>query len=733
MKGVITYLLLLCCCPLFGQEKIEALPTIDVSKIDTAALQQNEELRRKRSYEPNFGEFDTANASAVQLLNAQEFEYDYYVEEVSEKKTTKVQVLLKDALAVSKYSEFFFIEGSDESDTGSEVTFAASCSIISRDGSTRAIDLQDRGTNGSTVAVELPGEDVGVKYYKTAIHELKVGDILEYSYVVTSVGNPKQVYFSDLQYESIFEDEPVLYKEIKVVFITKEDQFFLRERGMNNVRGFIHSKEGTKEVYTWSAKNLPAKTEERFESNVGNRPWLKFQVWNPLNTPSERWPFGVGDVGNSKRAVVASSVTEAKGLTMSDVKDVMLSTILTREFVEHEVEVLVRSRKRYPNLMRATAMTKALVFHEVFQEYYFSEVAGPDQDYISDYVYVAVMARLLRRFQHEPYIMLYMDQELGKLSQLCFYGEMSWLIRPDQDVKFYLKPFTRNGRPFNALGELQGTKFFEVCPFLNFSVYNYDDVHDLVNRHSAQQASQNMYHSMKSLTLDLSNQNIAIRDSSYYTGKFASSERYTALPRYSYVPAPRVKGGKKKKLIAAATNALRGERYYYFRSLYYEAQWRESYEVVTYDTLTTWRNYDILNREMSLTETLEISDLLAPAGNHFIFSAGLLVGKYNKLSAQERERMFGISTDYPYTIKNEIRFAVPEGYKVENLEAFIFDVQTNAGHMVTKAEEVDGEVIISYDRAYNFTNLPRTDWPEVMKIMDAAYAFTQQKLILKKV
>ena len=80
----------------------------------------------------------------------------------------------------------------------------------------------------------------------------------------------------------------------------------------------------------------------------------------------------------------------------------------------------------------------------------------------------------------------------------------------------------------------------------------------------------------------------------------------------------------------------------------------------------------------------------------------------------------------------DIRISIPDEFEVKGLENFEFDTTSDQGAFVSTAK-LDGNVFVletqkSYDSHYG----EKETWPDIVKFLNAANTFTEQKLLLKK-
>lgn len=133
------------------------------------------------------------------------------------------------------------------------------------------------------------------------------------------------------------------------------------------------------------------------------------------------------------------------------------------------------------------------------------------------------------------------------------------------------------------------------------------------------------------------------------------------------------------------------------------------------------------------SDKLLITDFIQQAGPNYLLELGKLIGGQVALKEREKERVFDMGLDYARSFAHTIEFELPEGYSATGLDKFIYSVDNTAGSFISKAEQQGNKIIITSEKVYKTAQLAKESWPEMVSFLDAAYEFSQQKLLLKKV
>jgi hypothetical protein len=87
---------------------------------------------------------------------------------------------------------------------------------------------------------------------------------------------------------------------------------------------------------------------------------------------------------------------------------------------------------------------------------------------------------------------------------------------------------------------------------------------------------------------------------------------------------------------------------------------------------------------------------------------------------------------FPRSFENEITFNIPEGYSVSGLEKLNKKVENETGGFVSTAEIKGNQLVIKTLKYYKNYFEPNANWNKMIQFLDAAYQFTQEKVLLKK-
>ena len=142
----------------------------------------------------------------------------------------------------------------------------------------------------------------------------------------------------------------------------------------------------------------------------------------------------------------------------------------------------------------------------------------------------------------------------------------------------------------------------------------------------------------------------------------------------------------------------------------------------------TWRK-----QELNYTNKFELGDMVKVAGNNLLISVPGLTGQQLFVSQDQRKREVDAYMGFPRSLRNIINFTIPEGYKAVGIQNLNTTIDNEVGTFAVQAS-VEGNVLnILVKKVYKQTTIKKENWPKMLEMLDAAFNFSQKKILLKKV
>ncbi len=124
---------------------------------------------------------------------------------------------------------------------------------------------------------------------------------------------------------------------------------------------------------------------------------------------------------------------------------------------------------------------------------------------------------------------------------------------------------------------------------------------------------------------------------------------------------------------------------------------------------------------------------LKKAGPNLVFEVGKLITGQVELDEEEiNERQAPIDMEYARTISNTFSITLPEGYQASGLNGLNMNVDNPYAAFISTASQEGNILTIETSKIYKKDHFAKEHWPEMVKMLEAAYDFSQKKIILKK-
>lgn len=134
--------------------------------------------------------------------------------------------------------------------------------------------------------------------------------------------------------------------------------------------------------------------------------------------------------------------------------------------------------------------------------------------------------------------------------------------------------------------------------------------------------------------------------------------------------------------------------------------------------------------------TFDGNELVQKAGDNILFSAGVLIGRQMELY-QADKRVLPVEMNYPHYYTRNMTIKLPEGYTVQNPEAFDMEHLTkidgkDAAGWKSSAKIVNNTLQVTNFEYYNVINFPLSVFEDYKKVINAAADFNKIVVVLAK-
>lgn len=637
----------------------------------------------------------------------------------------RFKIKLQDKNATEGFAEVYFRYG-DKLD-------GFSARVIKPNGETQAVDLGDAVEAGSKSNVpefykSFFDQNTGTetRYYKVAIPNLEVGDVLEYvSYTKSKLNVMRSGYVEfDPQYEICSKKYPVMYNEIS---IDTDEKTFFKSLSQNGAPEFKKEESDVSGFFRYVLIDKDRATEKdvNFISPLLAYPVVKFQV---IYANSDK----------IKGALIGGKGELKSGFTKEEIAKIAWDDYVNVGYYPLNSNMLtVQGFVDYTwNDMRKENVSD-LPEEKFIQNVYYrirNHVLYRDS-YLSDKVFAYIFGSLLFQRKISSDLIITTSNKTGKLKDVLFDGEIRYVIRVKD--KFYFN-CTDHSNPGELVETLLGNEAYiikepakktgiqEITPITlpeaaateNTVQYDITAQYDpLTNKMNVNRtATYNGISKAKEIDNVVKYTPYIFDDFKVYFGsspldKMSSRQ---ADEYYSSVAAI------KEEFKTAKPEFVQQEL---------DKEYRQKVKHKNFKLISDGRA--LVRKQLTAADDFEIEDMTKRAGKKILVNLAGLMGTQLQITKAERNRTKDIQVGYARTLSWKISMPVPAGYTVKGLKEMNTVVDNEAGKFSCEAKEENGNVIFSIVKMYKKKDMPKEKWNEMLAFIDAAYNTTFKYILLQ--
>lgn len=669
------------------------------------------------------------NESAVIIYKLDFYDYHKFGKNVNYTSAKRIRVKLQDEAAVKEFSEFTFTE-----------RFISSKGWAVRKGS-NSIGLKVIKPNGVETIIDVSKEAVSLdSEKKIAIPNLEIGDIVDY-YLhseepfksILEVGfDPVETTLGDVY--------PIM--DYKLTFQTEND-FFVNFNTYNGAPKLkeIPTKSSGERIYELAASDIEKNDFPRWFYPLVELPCYKFQVFFARSGKfEERAEAFLSD----KEKVVKTTVTKEDIFNYYDSKFVaegnisQINNFLKGKTFKNDQDkirqVYYFTRHQYfTQYVEAFVAKEANIFYP-FELYPNAIFFNTEEHFIRHFMY------FLKKNDISYDIVVATSRFDGDIKDLLIQKNVSILLKVNTATPMYLEFFT----PFTSADQfnynLENTKAYLLEVSKGKKII---DANMITLPGSTKNDNINKTVTKLSFQEDLTNFKVA-RDNSFF-GHYKVSYQNDLLYFFDYVYEDYKKYGTTPLMELVKNKNKRAQYTKEFDAIIAKSKEnqkksftnsvKEEYEIEVEDYTMELKNTGRFgkNEPLQYSETFVIKDhYIKKAGNNIIVELGKFLTSQIEISKKEKERTNNIYMTFPRQIEQEVQLEIPAGYSVSGLEKFNKKVENETGAFISTAVQEGNTIVIKTTKYYNNYYEPNSNWSKMVDFLEAAYQFTQEKILLKK-
>lgn len=645
------------------------------------------------------------------------------------------RIALQDKNAVEFFSEFYF----DEAET--VVIY-----VTKKDGTETEVDLKKAIKVETKVAAVYISRFYSSQHYKLAIPGLEVGDVIDVTTIFTK-DEEKKINYVDVLTTSV----PIVYQNITVDYdqawnvyqntINTPYKMNLYKRAGNDISGKQNPETNRLELIT---KDLEAQSDEPWQNVYDTEPILKLflvsdrssyhdeniKVTSTLSAPNLLKSY-VKEV-----TTLYSQYIDTDGLLVATQEIFKISEAQSKKTeIVHFIYYYLREKlcfEQYPK-RGISNINKKLSSYE--QNFY------PYNDLNEDF-FMYSFNEVLKKYGIESEIVFLTPVNFGKFEDITSEKEYYVGVYVPDTKQYYWAPSrnkTHTDKPY-AMYRGGSGKGIDLGTALKKENIFYDHTFDGTD------ASVNYEKNVLVVDFD-ENDEVKIKKSTEYAGYFKDNhfrlqeefgnqlfKDMLSMFEIEWIRNDQIKYENDVKVDKNGIYSDFLKRSADNRKKYVESLLKEDDQNITlisYEVPSTGRTFH--DPILRFNSEYKVDDYIKKLGQNYIFEAGKLIGGQMFIEEKYRDnRKNDIFFDVPRKYVNEITFNIPAGYGIDDVTNLNTSVQTEYCSFESRAT-IEGNILkITSEKIYKTLFAPKSAWKDILAVMDVAYKFSQEKVIVKK-
>jgi hypothetical protein len=646
--------------------------------------------------------------------------------------TGRRKIKLQDKGAVGAYSEFYFRRGHPND--------GFSLRIIKADGTVDTVSLltavlvEDVGDVPSlftpyfdkqnTIKDKTKSANI---YFKLAVSNLEPGDIIDYCYTVYNDNDVSRM--SSLEFDPIYyvchREYPVVSQQFE---INTDEKSYVNSKSINGAPEFRESKANGYNVFAWEDKDREKIKDTRWVNEYMVLPMLKFQIIYSKNNDAE--DLFISDRGELKKSITPEELAR-KVNRIYEKMDASGGRKLTQDNIIANYTTSLLSNTEY--LLRKGEAYDLGDEEFIKRVYYISRHQyGLYGNRLGSQYFAYVLLQKLRKKNIPAELIVTTSNSVTEMKDVIFGTELEWLVKAKNKFIF---SFSANSNPFDLKDDFLENDAYVITlgksPTATPIKLPGTTPDDNLNTTTIDAAMDERYENMK-VTMVNTYKGIAKEDNDgpplAYTNVY-DNDYLSYYGDNEIDQLPEKKREEIERLMRAKREEFKKRKPEYMKRFLQN----EFSNVVQYDNfllITDGRTFN--KQELKYSETFVLGDLTRKAGNNYLISIPALMGGQTQVKPEDRIRKYDLNVRNPRAYTWEISFAIPAGYTVKGLADLNISVENETGLFTSKAV-VEGTILkLSIKKAYKQTQIKKEDFGKMLEFIDAAYDFSQRRILLKK-
>jgi hypothetical protein len=655
--------------------------------------------------------------SGVIIAQKTKFAFDKDANKLAVYEITHRRIKLNDRDAVNTYSAFYFRIGSSNDGAGLK--------IIKSNGEVQEVSLRN------AIYVEDPGDVpssfqpyIGkaytymdksksrVIYYKLAIPDLDPGDIIDYGTIFYDDNTVKKM--SYIEFDPIYyvctREYPVISQKFE---IDTDNNTFVNSKSTMGAPVFKET--GNSNVdYTWEDRNRDKLSDTRWVNRLVELPMLKFQI--VFSRTESRSDLFIGDRGELKQNISPEELAK-KMNNLYNRLDGSFYYMMAKGYLK---------QLSYADMREEDFIQKTY--------YILRHMSHYRADGFSSELFASCLTQCLD-LRKIPYdLIVTTPSTLTKPENIIFRTEPEWMVRVKDKYIFNASIFSN---PYDFKEEFLNTPAYIISLGKNPTATPITL--------PGTRPEDNITTNTITASMDTATRNMTITDQKAATGLSKTFYNIQALvyttalddDHRSYGGEDDIRGSMKGATLDSYEEKLRERKKedktrkteYMKKALGDDYDNISNYQEFMLNTDgRTWRK-----QELNYTNKFELTDMVKIAGDNLLVAVPGLIGQQLFIPQDERKREVDAYMGFPRSLRNIINFTIPPGYKAVGVQNLNMNIDNETGTFAVQASVEGDKLNILVKKIYKQTTIKKENWGKFLEMLDAAFNFSQKKILLKKI
>ena len=675
------------------------------------------------------------------------------------------RIKLQDKNALEKFSTFYYVTmGKDGK---------AEYKVIKANGKQVDIDMKSAIEEEKDIpSIYKPiYYKLGIKFLKIAIPDLEVGDIIDYNIRSTIDWDMRTegIGFTPFIF-SLANNYPTLYQQYRFTLVDGMKVRFKAFNGAPNLKmdtkASIFGDDLSYVAYYLQDKDREKTIEERWNYELRNTPSIKFRVIMLADNDPDSKSLGMAYVDRSfldpedmyKRFAGAAFYKTTTGNTLVAYTTEYITKKRTEGALKTDDDII---RETYYCLRKVflemyyrgpvhSELEKAMTGRKLYKKVLEQEKKGEakkeereDEIRMNNIVFATAFRMALGAQGIPAEMFVYMPRKLGAWRDALFLEELDFVMKiKTRKRNYYFEAFNNFdafAAPYEYLEAVEGYSigYTELNQYYRTPgpITKFNDNLD------RQEYIVSFPENMEVIKVERMSSYLGYEKNDRI-GQANFDRDYLNIDFQKYFVDQQKDKGKKKKedevieITSANTKYDDPDR---------EERKKKRTELFETDVkgefdLDKYENFELIkdgrygdSALLQYNERFTLKKLLSKAGRNYVFEVGKLVGGQIKLEQTElATRQSDIWLPFARTIENNITINIPSGYTVDGLQDLKFSVDNESGSFVTDSKVENDKLIITAKKLYKKNFDKKEMWPNYVAFLEAAYKFSQAKIVLRK-